>query len=340
MPRPCCGRPASTSSSRARQVCCGQPAFNAGHRKAARRVAKTFVKAFSRSAPVVCPSGSCATMAAHYLPDLVGAEPLRRLGAVRLPRRAGHRAPLAATKGRRVAYHDSCHMLRELRISTPAAPPARGNRGRGDHAPASRPVLRVRRDVLGTPARALGRDGRRQARRRDRDGRRGARHRRSRLSDAPRRAGCGAAGGPAGRPPGDRARARHRRSRGRPHDRAFPAPRTLSATSRGASSQTPSSSRRSASSVRAPALASARRLGRASGRRGAPQRAHEIRMEAVRSIDRLPRGVHAGVRSARRCTSRCAPPPRRPAPTSSTSAHGTTRSSSRSRSRWRRRRSG
>jgi L-lactate dehydrogenase complex protein LldE len=100
------------------QVCCGQPAFNAGHRKAARRVARTFVRAFSRDAPVVCPSGSCATMATNYLPDLVGVEPydVWELSAfldsqgMNLPRR---------NEGRRIAYHDSCHMVRELRISTP-----------------------------------------------------------------------------------------------------------------------------------------------------------------------------------------------------------------------------
>src|SRR2546430_3300149 len=57
------------------QVCCGQPAFNAGHRRAARRVARTFARAFSRAAPIVVPSGSCATMAAHYLPELLGCEP-------------------------------------------------------------------------------------------------------------------------------------------------------------------------------------------------------------------------------------------------------------------------
>ena len=43
------------------QVCCGQPAFNSGHRSAARRVARTFVRAFSRETPIVAPSGSCAT---------------------------------------------------------------------------------------------------------------------------------------------------------------------------------------------------------------------------------------------------------------------------------------
>jgi L-lactate dehydrogenase complex protein LldE len=101
-----------------RQICCGQPAFNSGHRKAARRIARTFVKAFSRSLPVVVPSGSCATMVAHYLPELAGVEPydvwelsafLDRHGA-ELPRR---------NEGRVVAYHDSCHMLRELELHAP-----------------------------------------------------------------------------------------------------------------------------------------------------------------------------------------------------------------------------
>src|SRR5438046_10657410 len=57
------------------QICCGQPAFNSGHRAAARRVARTFVRAFSRDAPIVAASGSCVTMVAHYLPELVGCEP-------------------------------------------------------------------------------------------------------------------------------------------------------------------------------------------------------------------------------------------------------------------------
>jgi L-lactate dehydrogenase complex protein LldE len=98
------------------QICCGQPAFNSGHRAAAKRVARTFVKAFSRSAPVVCPSGSCATMVAHYLPELLGVEPFEvwELSAF-LDARDG---PVARTnEGKRVAYHDSCHMLRELRIA-------------------------------------------------------------------------------------------------------------------------------------------------------------------------------------------------------------------------------
>jgi L-lactate dehydrogenase complex protein LldE len=99
-----------------RQVCCGQPAFNSGHRAAARRVARSFVKAFSRSAPIVVPSGSCATMASHYLPDLVGVEPYDVWELSAFLVQAGFR-PLPRNEGRRVAYHDSCHMLRELHIA-------------------------------------------------------------------------------------------------------------------------------------------------------------------------------------------------------------------------------
>jgi len=99
-----------------RQVCCGQPAFNAGHRGAARRVARSFVRAFSREAPIVAASGSCVTMVAHYLPELLGVEPYEvwELSAfldaqqVTLPRR---------NEGSTIAYHDSCHMLRELGIA-------------------------------------------------------------------------------------------------------------------------------------------------------------------------------------------------------------------------------
>ena len=99
-----------------RQVCCGQPAFNSGHRGAARRVARSFVKAFSRDAPIVTPSGSCATMASHYLPELLGVEPydVWELSAFL----AHHGAtPPRWNDGVEISYHDSCHMLRELHIA-------------------------------------------------------------------------------------------------------------------------------------------------------------------------------------------------------------------------------
>jgi L-lactate dehydrogenase complex protein LldE len=97
------------------QVCCGQPAFNSGHRRAARRVARTFTRAFSRSSPVVLASGSCATMIAHYLPELVGVEPYDVWELSSFLHDRGI-APPRRNDGRRVAYHDSCHMLRELHV--------------------------------------------------------------------------------------------------------------------------------------------------------------------------------------------------------------------------------
>ena len=121
-----------------RQVCCGQPAFNAGHRRAARRVARTFARAFSRAAPIVVPSGSCATMASHYLPELLGCEhyDVWELSAfldargVEVARR---------NEGRRLAYHDSCHMLRELGIAD--APRRLLERSGAELVPLARPDL-------------------------------------------------------------------------------------------------------------------------------------------------------------------------------------------------------
>ena len=98
------------------QICCGQPAFNAGHRRAARRVARSFVRAFDPALPVVAPSGSCVAMVEHHLPELVGCEPFRvhELSAF-LDEHSPKIRPV--NEGRTLAYHDSCHMLRELGIS-------------------------------------------------------------------------------------------------------------------------------------------------------------------------------------------------------------------------------
>lgn len=99
-----------------RQVCCGQPAFNSGHHAAARRVARSFAKAFSRDLPVVVPSGSCATMLTHYVPELLGVEPYDVWELSAFLVHAGFR-PLPRNERRRIAYHDSCHMLRDLGVS-------------------------------------------------------------------------------------------------------------------------------------------------------------------------------------------------------------------------------
>jgi L-lactate dehydrogenase complex protein LldE len=101
------------------QTCCGQPAFNAGHRKAAARVARRFERAFSREWPVVCPSGSCGTMARRYLPELLGVEPFEVYElSTFLASHPSNTMSLASDGARRIAYHDACHLLRELGVSS------------------------------------------------------------------------------------------------------------------------------------------------------------------------------------------------------------------------------
>jgi L-lactate dehydrogenase complex protein LldE len=64
------------------------------------------------------PSGSCAAMVSRFLPDLVGCEPFDVWELSAFLDEHGWK-PAPRNEGRRLAYHDSCHMLRELRISDP-----------------------------------------------------------------------------------------------------------------------------------------------------------------------------------------------------------------------------
>jgi L-lactate dehydrogenase complex protein LldE len=73
---------------------------------------------------VVVPSGSCATMMREFWPALFDGEP-EAADAVSVAERVVELSSLLAAQpaadqvvdtARTVAYHDSCHMLRELRI--------------------------------------------------------------------------------------------------------------------------------------------------------------------------------------------------------------------------------
>ena len=109
-------------------TCCGQPAFNSGHEGPARAVARATLRALDDGSdtPILVPSGSCTSMIRLHWHEL-----FRKTGdaeaALRIARRvrelssflAEQSAAIAALQPRltaRVAYHDSCHMLRELRI--------------------------------------------------------------------------------------------------------------------------------------------------------------------------------------------------------------------------------
>jgi L-lactate dehydrogenase complex protein LldE len=108
------------------QTCCGQTAFNAGYHDEARMVAERFVDIFGSAEEIVSLSGSCAAMIKILYPKIDFPQSLR--GKVESIARRTHefthyivhrlgKTDLGAEYSGRVAYHDSCHILRELRIS-------------------------------------------------------------------------------------------------------------------------------------------------------------------------------------------------------------------------------
>ncbi len=98
------------------QTCCGQMHFNTGYQREAIPLVRRFVRVFKDYEAVVAPSGSCVAMVEHHLPELVGCEPFHvyELSAF-LDEQGAEIRPV--NEGRTLAYHDSCHMLRELGIS-------------------------------------------------------------------------------------------------------------------------------------------------------------------------------------------------------------------------------
>ncbi len=109
-------------------TCCGQPGFNAGHDRPARAVAKATLRALDDGSddPIVVPSGSCTSMVRFHWRELFHGTP-QADAALRVARRvrelsallADHVDDVALLQPRadvKVGYHDSCHMLRELRL--------------------------------------------------------------------------------------------------------------------------------------------------------------------------------------------------------------------------------
>lgn len=110
------------------QTCCGQPAFNTGYREEARQVAARVLDIFREAEYVVAPSGSCAAMVRVFYPELFTGDPVRLRQAEELRGRFFEFSEflvkvlkvedVGASFRRRVTYHDSCHLLRELGIET------------------------------------------------------------------------------------------------------------------------------------------------------------------------------------------------------------------------------
>jgi L-lactate dehydrogenase complex protein LldE len=109
-----------------RQTCCGQPAFNAGYRKEARIAAKHFIALFEPAEVIVCPSGSCVTMVRYHFPQLFKADAAWFGRAEQVAVKTFELTEylvdvlgvedLGAHYDGKLTYHDSCHLLRSLRI--------------------------------------------------------------------------------------------------------------------------------------------------------------------------------------------------------------------------------
>ncbi|MGE5257430.1 MAG: (Fe-S)-binding protein [Hyphomicrobiales bacterium] len=108
------------------QTCCGQPAFNSGFRREARVAAQRFIEIFGTAGTIVSPSGSCVHMVRHHYPDLFRDQPEWRERAEHIGTRTYEFSEflvdvlkvedVGASYSGRVTYHDSCHLLRGIRV--------------------------------------------------------------------------------------------------------------------------------------------------------------------------------------------------------------------------------
>ncbi len=109
------------------QTCCGLPASNAGFVPEARKVAMHFIEVFGDDPVVVSPSGSCVEMVTKRYPDLFAGDPEWLERAESLVSRTYEFTQylvdvlgiddVGGTFKGKVAYHESCSLLRGLGVS-------------------------------------------------------------------------------------------------------------------------------------------------------------------------------------------------------------------------------
>ena len=120
------------------QTCCGQPLFNSGFTKKAELLARRLIKGFqsprdegdrdgSHARYVVVPSGSCAAMMRVFYPQLLRHDRELSRQAEEFSSRVYEVSEflvkvlgvtdVGASFQGKVAYHPSCHLLRELGVS-------------------------------------------------------------------------------------------------------------------------------------------------------------------------------------------------------------------------------
>lgn len=107
------------------QTCCGQPSFNSGFHPESCMLAEKFIRLFADTETIVTPSASCAAMVRVHYGELDLDPGLRREWETLRNRTWElseylidqlHWEPEVGPFPHRVAYHASCHGLRELGI--------------------------------------------------------------------------------------------------------------------------------------------------------------------------------------------------------------------------------
>jgi len=109
------------------QTCCGQVAYNSGYQKEARMAAKRFIQLFEKAAVIVCPSGSCVDMVRHNYPALFKDDFPWFKRALSISSKTFELTEylvdilgiedIGACFDKKITYHDSCHLLRNLDIA-------------------------------------------------------------------------------------------------------------------------------------------------------------------------------------------------------------------------------
>ncbi len=110
------------------QTCCGQPAFNAGFNDEAVVMARHTIDVLDATeGPIVVPSGSCGDMIVHHIPELLADDVAYAARANAVSKRTREltqflvddiESPARVRSEESVAYHPSCHGLRNLDLGT------------------------------------------------------------------------------------------------------------------------------------------------------------------------------------------------------------------------------
>jgi len=106
--------------------CCGQVAFNEGFRDEALDLARRFLSSVEPGIPIVVPSGSCTSMLKIFYGDLLAEDPALSAKAMAIRPWVFELSQfivnvlkvkyIGARYERAVAYHPSCHLMRELGV--------------------------------------------------------------------------------------------------------------------------------------------------------------------------------------------------------------------------------